>query len=104
MAASVQGALEDAIEKLSGARVTVITGAGLHRCRQRTWLWPGGAFRPGKTVFEPGKVQGAFNHYLKPAPVVVLDAAVADDAFLCAFLGHQTSLSLSHLGSRSPPG
>ena len=65
--ASVQGALEDAIEKLSGERVTVTgagrTDAGVHALGQVAH------FDLEKT-FEPGKVRDALNHYLRPDPVV----------------------------------
>src|SRR6201985_478255 len=74
-AASVQGALEDAIEKLSAGRVTVTGGgrtdAGVHALAQVAH------FDLEKT-FEGGKVRDALNHFLRPAPVVVLDAALAD--------------------------
>ena len=70
--ASVQCALEDAIEKLSAERVTVTgagrTDAGVHALGQVAH------FDLDKT-FEAGKVRDALNYYLRPAPVVVLDAA-----------------------------
>ena len=61
---SVQGALEEAIEKLSGERVTVTgagrTDAGVHALGQV-------AHFDLEKDFEPGKVRDALNHYLRPA-------------------------------------
>src|SRR5204862_7873988 len=75
---SVQGALEDAIEKLSGERVTVTgagrTDAGVHALGQVAH------FDLAKE-FEPGKVRDALKHFLRPNPVAVLDAAVANADF-----------------------
>lgn len=79
---SVQGALEDAIEKLSGERVTVTgagrTDAGVHALGQVAH------FDLEKT-FEAGKVRDALNHYLRPAPVAVLEAAPAVPDFHARF-------------------
>ena len=64
---SVQGALEEAIEKLSGERVTVTgagrTDAGVHALGQV-------AHFDLEKEFAPDKVRDALNHYLRPAPVV----------------------------------
>lgn len=79
---SVQGALEDAIEKLSGARVTVTgagrTDAGVHALGQV-------AHFDLEKPFAPGKVRDALNHFLRPDPVVVLDAAEVPEAFHARF-------------------
>ena len=68
---SVQGALEDAIEKLSQQRVTVTgagrTDAGVHALGQVAH------FDLDKD-FAPDKVRDALNHYLRPDPVTVLAA------------------------------
>jgi tRNA pseudouridine38-40 synthase len=79
---SIQSALEDAIEKFSQVRVTV-TGAG------RT---DAGVHALGQVVhfdldrdFAADKVRDALNHFLRPAPVVVLDAVVATDDFHARF-------------------
>jgi tRNA pseudouridine38-40 synthase len=79
---SVQAALEAAIERFCGERVTV-TGAG------RT---DAGVHALGQVVHfdlaearEPREVQGALNHHLKPDPVAVLDAAVAAPDFHARF-------------------
>jgi tRNA pseudouridine38-40 synthase len=97
---SVQGALEDAIEKLSGARVTVTgagrTDAGVHAYGQVAH------FELEKS-FEPGKVRDALNHYLRPAPVVVLDATVADGEFHARFSATARHYLYRVLNRRSPP-
>jgi tRNA pseudouridine38-40 synthase len=97
---SVQGALEEAIEKLSGERVTV-TGAG------RT---DAGVHALGQVVhfdlvkeFEPGKVRDALNYFLRPNPVVVLDAAVADAEFHARFSARSRHYLFRILNRRSPP-
>src|SRR6202012_948804 len=81
-APSVQGALEAAIEKLSGERVTVTgagrTDAGVHALGQA-------AHFDLVKAFEPGKVRDALNHYLRPDPVAVLDAAAVDGEFSARF-------------------
>lgn len=79
---SVQGALEDAIEKLSQQRVTVTgagrTDAGVHALGQVAHFdldkW-----------YAPDKVRDALNHYLRPAPVVVLEAEEAAADFHARF-------------------
>ena len=98
--ASVQGALEDAIEKLSQQRVTV-TGAG------RT---DAGVHALGQVVhfdvekdFAADKVRDALNHYLWPAPVVVLDAMVAADDFHARFSACARHYLFRILNRRAPP-
>jgi tRNA pseudouridine38-40 synthase len=97
---SVQGALEDAIEKLSGERVTVTgagrTDAGVHALGQV-------AHFDLEKVFEPGKVRDALNHFLRPNPVVVLDAAVADADFHARFSARSRHYLFRVLNRRSPP-
>jgi tRNA pseudouridine38-40 synthase len=79
---SIQGALEDAIEKFSSERVTVTgagrTDAGVHALGQV-------AHFDLVKEFEPGKVRDALNHYLRPAPVAVLEAALAPADFHARF-------------------
>jgi tRNA pseudouridine38-40 synthase len=79
---SVQGALEDAIEQFSGARVTVTgagrTDAGVHALGQVAH------FDLEKT-FAADKVRDALNHFLRPVPVVVLEAAIVPDDFHARF-------------------
>ena len=99
--ASVQGALEDAIEKLSAARVTVTgagrTDAGVHAYGQV-------AHFDLEKSFEPGKVRDALNHYLRPAPVVVLEAAIAASDFHARFSATGRHYLYRILNRRSPPG
>ena len=98
--ASVQGALEDAIEKLSGARVTVTgagrTDAGVHAYGQV-------AHFDLDKHFEPGKVRDALNHFLRPAPIVVLEAAEADSEFHARFSATGRHYIYRILNRRSPP-
>jgi tRNA pseudouridine38-40 synthase len=98
--ASVQGALEDAIEKLSSERVTVAgagrTDAGVHALGQV-------AHFDLEKSFEPGKVRDALNHYLRPDPVCVLDAAVADGEFHARFSATARHYLFRILNRRSPP-
>lgn len=68
---SVQGALEDAIFKLDGQRVTIQgagrTDAGVHALGQV-------AHCDLRGEYEGGKVRDALNFYLRPQPVAVLAA------------------------------
>ena len=74
---SVQGCLEDAVEKLTGTRTEVVgagrTDAGVHALGQAAHLdlareWP------------LERLRDALNHHLRPAPIAVLEAGrVADD-------------------------
>ena len=97
---SVQGALEDAIEKLSGERVTVTgsgrTDAGVHALGQV-------AHFDIVKEFESGKVRDALNHYLRPNPVVVLDSDVADGEFHARFSARARHYLFRILNRRSPP-
>jgi tRNA pseudouridine38-40 synthase len=97
---SVQGALEAAIEKLSGERVTVTgagrTDAGVHALGQVAH------FDLVKT-FEPGKVRDALNYHLRPDPVSVLDAAEADSEFHARFSARGRHYLFRILNRRSPP-
>ena len=98
--ASVQGALEDAIEKLSAARVTVTgagrTDAGVHALGQV-------AHFDLEKDFEPGKIRDGLNHHLRPAPIVVLDAAIADGEFHARFSATARHYLYRILNRRSPP-
>lgn len=79
---SIQGALEDAIEQFSGTRVTVTgagrTDAGVHALGQV-------AHFDLEKEFAADKVRDALNHFLRPSPVVVLDATIAADDFHARF-------------------
>jgi tRNA pseudouridine38-40 synthase len=97
---SVQGALEDAIEKLSGERVTVTgsgrTDAGVHALGQV-------AHFDLVKEFKPGKVRDALNYHLRPNPVVVVDADVADSEFHARFSARSRHYLFRILNRRSPP-
>lgn len=98
--ASVQGALEDAVHAFSGERVR-ITGAGrtdtgvhasgqvAHFDLERTW--------PEETV------RNALNAQLRPAPVSVLQAAVAPDDFHARFSATGRRYLFRVLDRPSPP-
>ncbi|HJT43624.1 MAG TPA: tRNA pseudouridine(38-40) synthase TruA [Rhizomicrobium sp.] len=98
---SVQGALEDAIEKLSGERVTVTgagrTDAGVHALGQV-------AHFDLEKQFEPGKVRDALNYYLRPNPVVVLESDAVDGEFHARFSATARHYLFRILNRRSPPG
>jgi tRNA pseudouridine38-40 synthase len=98
--ASVQGALEDAIEKLSAARVTVTgagrTDAGVHALGQV-------AHFDLEKEFESGKVRDALNHYLRPLPIVVLDATPVGEDFHARFSATARHYLYRILNRRSPP-
>ncbi len=98
--ASVQGALEDAIEKLSSERVTVTgagrTDAGVHALGQV-------AHFDLVKAFDPGKVRDALNHYLRPAPVSVLSAEAVDGEFHARFSATSRHYQFRILNRRSPP-
>ena len=97
---SVQGALEDAIEKLSGERVTVTgsgrTDAGVHALGQV-------AHFDLEKEFEPGKIRDGLNHFLRPDPVVVLEAAIAQADFHARFSAISRHYLFRILNRRSPP-
>ncbi len=97
---SVQGALEDAIEKLSGERVTVTgsgrTDAGVHALGQV-------AHFDLVKEFEPGKVRDALNYHLRPNPVVVLESDVADSEFHARFSARSRHYLFRIPNRRSPP-
>lgn len=97
---SVQGALEDAIEKLSGERVTVTgagrTDAGVHALGQV-------AHFDLVKEFEPGKVRDALNYYLRPNPVVVLESDAVNAEFHARFSATARHYLFRILNRRSPP-
>jgi tRNA pseudouridine38-40 synthase len=97
---SVQGALEDAIEKLSGERVTVTgsgrTDAGVHALGQV-------AHFDLVKQFEAGKVRDALNYHLRPNPVVVLNADAVDSEFHARFSARGRHYLFRILNRRSPP-
>jgi len=79
---SVQGSLEEAIFKMTGETVTVTgagrTDAGVHALGQVAH------FDLVKEP-EPDKIRDALNHFVRPAPIAVLDVAVAAPDFHARF-------------------
>lgn len=97
---SIQGALEDAIEQFSGARVTVTgagrTDAGVHALGQV-------AHFDLEKEFTADKVRDALNHFLRPSPVVVLEAAIAADDFHARFSATERHYLFRILNRRAQP-
>jgi len=97
---SIQAALEEAIAKFSGARVTVTgagrTDAGVHALGQV-------AHFDLEKDFAPEKVRDALNHFLRPRPVVVLEAARAPDDFHARFAATGRHYLFRILNRRAPP-
>lgn len=81
-APSVQGALEDAVEKLTGTRSEVIgagrTDSGVHAIGQVAHV-------DIEKPFDAFKLSEAFNAHLRPHPISVLSAEVAEPAFHARF-------------------
>ncbi|MBV9548627.1 MAG: tRNA pseudouridine(38-40) synthase TruA [Alphaproteobacteria bacterium] len=99
-APSVQGALEDAIEKFSAQRITVTgagrTDAGVHALGQV-------AHFDLEKDFSPDKVRDALNHFLRPDAVVVLEAAIAPGDFHARFSATGRRYLFRILNRRAPP-
>jgi tRNA pseudouridine38-40 synthase len=97
---SIQGALEDAIEKLSSFRVTVTgagrTDAGVHALGQA-------AHFDLEKDFDPSKLRDGLNHFLRPAPIVILEAAPAAPDFHARFSARARHYLYRILNRRSPP-
>jgi tRNA pseudouridine38-40 synthase len=97
---SVQGALEEAIFKLSGERVTA-TGAG----RTDAGVHARGQVAHFDLVkeFPPDTVRDALNAHLRPNPVAVLEAAVAAEDFHARFSAIARHYEYRMLCRRAPP-
>ena len=97
---SVQGALEDAIEKLSSERVTVHgagrTDAGVHALGQV-------AHFDLEKEFAPDRVRDALNHFLRPAAIAVLETGVAAPDFHARFSATARHYLYRILVRRPPP-
>lgn len=98
---SVQGALERAVEAFCGEQVRLAaagrTDAGVHATGQVAHLdlerdWPADT------------VRDALNAHLRPDPVVVLEAEVADPEFHARFSATGRRYLYRILNRRSPPG
>ncbi len=97
---SIQGALEEAIFRLSGERM-VVTGAG------RT---DAGVHARGQVAhfdltreFPSDTVRDALNAHLRPQPIAVLDAALASPDFHARFSAIARSYEYRLLCRRAPP-
>jgi tRNA pseudouridine38-40 synthase len=99
-AGSVQGELQTALLKLTGETVGVRgagrTDAGVHACGQvahidlaRDW--------------EPFKIREGLNFHLKPAPIVIIEAARTADDFDARFSAVGRHYLYRILARRSPP-
>jgi tRNA pseudouridine38-40 synthase len=97
---SVQGALEDAIEKFSAERVTVNgagrTDAGVHALGQV-------AHFDLEKEFAPDTVRDALNHFLRPAAITVLAAALVPADFHARFSATARHYLYRILVRRPPP-
>ena len=97
---SIQAALEEAIFRLSGERVTATgagrTDAGVHARGQVAH------FDMGKE-FPPDTVRDALNAHLRPAPIAVLDAALPAPDFHARFSAVARHYEYRILCRRAPP-
>jgi tRNA pseudouridine38-40 synthase len=97
---SVQAALEEAVFKLSGERVTMTgagrTDAGVHARGQV-------AHFDLQKEFPPDTVRDALNAHLRPAPVAVLAAALAAPDFHARFQATARHYEYRVLCRRAPP-
>lgn len=97
--ASVQGALEDAVEKLCGARSEVIgagrTDSGVHAMGQVAHV-------DIETSLAPGRVRDALNAHLRPHPISVLSAEEAAADFHARFDAKRRVYLYSILNRRAP--
>jgi tRNA pseudouridine38-40 synthase len=97
---SVQAALEEAVFKLSGERVTATgagrTDAGVHARGQVAHF---DMFKE----FPPDTVRDALNAHLRPAPVAIIDAALAAPDFHARFSAIARHYEYRILTRRAPP-
>ena len=97
---SVQGALQDAIEKFSGERVSVRgagrTDSGVHATGQVAHFDLSGAW-------EPFRVREAVNYHLKPHPIAMLECELAPLTFDARFSASQRHYLYRILNRRAPP-
>jgi len=97
---SVQAALEEAVLKLSAERVTA-TGAG----RTDSGVHARGQVAHFDMVkeFPPDTVRDALNAHLRPAPIAVVDAALAAPDFHARFSAIARHYEFRILTRRAPP-
>lgn len=96
---SVQGALEDAVEKLAGARCEVIgagrTDAGVHALAQVAHV-------DIEKPFSADVVRDGLNAHLRPAPIAVLSAAEASPHFHARFDAVRRAYVYNIVNRRAP--
>jgi tRNA pseudouridine38-40 synthase len=97
---TVQGALEDAVEKLTGAR-TEVTGAGrtdsgVHALGQVAHL-------ELEKHFDPQRLCDALNAHLRPHPISVLSAEEASSDFHARFSAKRRVYLYTIMNRRAPP-
>jgi tRNA pseudouridine38-40 synthase len=98
-APSVQGALEDAVEKLTGVRSEVVgagrTDSGVHAYGQVAHV-------DIEKPLEAWKLVEALNAHLRPHPVAVLSAETVDAGFHARFDAVRRSYSYRIINRRTP--
>lgn len=96
---SVQGALEDAVEKLTGVRVDVTgsgrTDTGVHALGQVAHV-------DIEKDFEPQRLCDALNAHLRPHPIAVLQAEIAADDFHARFSAKRRAYIYNVICRRAP--
>mgnify|MGYP000917586494 CR=1 FL=1 len=97
---SVQGALIDAVEKLTGARADVVgagrTDSGVHALGQVAHV-------DIEKSFSADTVRDGLNAHLRPAPISVLSAEEVSDDFHARFSATRRTYWYRVLNRRSPP-
>ena len=98
-APSVQGALEDAVEKLTGLRSDVIgagrTDAGVHAYGQVAHV-------DIEKPFEPFRLSEALNAHLRPHPIAVIEAEEARPDFHARFDATRRAYAYEVINRRAP--
>jgi len=98
--ASVQGTLEEAIFKLCGETVAVTgagrTDAGVHALGQV-------AHFDLVKEFAADKIRDALNHFVRPAPVAILESRIVDSEFHARFSATARHYLYRILTRRAPP-
>jgi len=96
---SVQGALEDAVEKLTGVRSDVIgagrTDSGVHATGQVAHV-------DIEKPFEPSRLTEALNAHLRPHPISVLSAEEATPEFHARFDAVNRAYTYEVINRRAP--
>lgn len=96
---SVQAAIMEAVEKLSGEEVQIFgagrTDTGVHALGQVAH------FDLSKD-WETKRIRDGLNHHLKPAPVAILEAAEVDDEFHARFSARKRYYLYRYIVRRAP--